>query len=83
MIPGRAIGSRSKNETASRPKNEKRAIANDAAVPSTRATAVASSPTLTESQSEERTSGSCQAWWNQWNVRFWIGHVCSTEPLNA
>src|SRR5881227_1350921 len=32
MIPGRAIGSRSKNETASRPKNEKRAIANDAAV---------------------------------------------------
>src|SRR4030095_16327005 len=37
MMPGSAIGRRSRNETASRPKNRKRAIAKAAAEPSTRA----------------------------------------------
>src|SRR5919201_4781039 len=66
MIPGSAIGRSSRNETDSRPKKRKRWIANDAAEPSTRAIAVAARPTLTDSQSDERTSWSFQAVRNQW-----------------
>ena len=61
MIPGSAIGSRSRSENDSRPKNEKRWIANDAIVPRTSAIAVAARPTSTESFSEERRNSSCQA----------------------
>ena len=47
MIPGRAIGRRSRNEIPSRPKNLKRLIANEAAVPNTMATAVEINPIFT------------------------------------
>ena len=43
--------------------------------PSTSATAVAIRPTLTDSQSELRTSGSFQAAWNQCSVQPEIGQV--------
>ena len=49
MIPGSAIGSTSRNETASRPKKRKRCTPNDAAVPSTSATAVASAAAFSDS----------------------------------
>ena len=54
----------------SRPKNRNRLIANEAAVPRTMATRVEISPIFTESQSDERTSWSTQASWNQCSVRF-------------
>ena len=68
MIPGSASGSRSRNETDSRPKKRKRWIAKAAAEPSTSAIPVANSPTRADSQSAERTSPSCQASRNQWKV---------------
>ena len=83
MIPGSASGSSSRNEIDSRPKKRKRWIANEAAVPSTSATAVATRPTLTDSQSELRASGSFQAAWNQCSVQDLIGQVWRTEPLKA
>src|SRR2546421_9925836 len=83
MIPGSAIGSRSSSETASRPKKRKRWIAAAAAVPSTSAIAVAAAPTLSDSQSELRASGACQASWNQWSVKPEIGQVWSVGSLNA
>src|ERR671934_588714 len=83
MIPGSAIGSSSRNDTVSRPKKRKRWIANDAADPSSIATAVAASPTFTESHSELRTSPLCQATLNQCSVHPGIGHVCRGELLNA
>ena len=68
MIPGSAIGSTSRNDTDSRPKKRKRAMASAAAEPSTSAAPVASSPALTESQIASRTSWVCQATRNQWVV---------------
>ena len=50
-MPGSAIGSTSRNETASRPKNRKRWTPNAAADPSTSAIDVASAPACSESQS--------------------------------
>src|SRR6188472_1149544 len=67
-ITGRAIGRTSKNETASRPKKRKRATAQAAIDPSTRAIPVAIKPTRTESQSEVRTSD-VHAAWNQCVVK--------------
>ena len=83
MIPGNAIGRISRNEIDSRPKKRKRWIANAAAVPSTSAIPVASSPTFSESQSAERTSWSCQASRNQWNVYDEIGQLWIVELLKA
>src|SRR5205085_2215957 len=55
-IPGSAMGSTRRKETASRPKKRKRATPNAAAEPSTSAMPVAYSPTRTESQSDVFTS---------------------------
>ena len=60
-MPGSAIGSTMRIDTASRPKNRYRATANDAIVPSTSATAVAPSPALTEAASASRAPGLCHA----------------------
>ena len=49
-IPGRAIGRMTRKEIVSRPKKRCRATASEASVPSTRAIAVAASPTLIEVQ---------------------------------
>ncbi len=83
MIPGRAIGRMSRNDTDSRPKNRKRAIANAAIDPSTRAIAVVTAPTFTESRNADRASGSCQVTVNQWNVQLGIGQLWIVELLNA
>src|SRR3954468_14526165 len=55
-MPGSAIGSTSRNDTASRPKKRKRATPNAAAEPSTSAIPVAMRPTRTDSHSDVRTS---------------------------
>src|SRR5436190_19155317 len=83
MIPGSAIGSSRRNDTDSRPKNRKRWIANAAIEPSTSATAVAISPTFTESQNDERTSESCHATENQCVVQPEIGQLWMCDSLNA
>src|SRR5262245_37499144 len=83
MIPGSAIGSRSRNETDSRPKNEKRWMANAAIDPSTSAIAVAERPIFTESQSEERTASSCHATLNQCVDHSSIGQLWICDALNA
>src|SRR5436309_11447314 len=83
MIPGSAIGSTSRNDTDSRPKKRKRAIANAAAEPSTSALAVASSAARTESQIASRTSWACHATPNQCVVRPGMGQLCTFDLLNA
>src|SRR5262245_53715028 len=83
MIPGSAIGSRRSSENDSRPKNEKRWIANEAIVPRTRAIAVAARPTSTESRSDERRNSSCQATLNQCVDQSVIGQLWIGEALNA
>src|SRR5919202_3369173 len=65
MIPGSAIGSRSRNDTDSRPKKRKRWIANAAIEPRTSENPVATTPTFSESSSDERTSELCHASENQ------------------
>src|SRR5918911_3881983 len=83
MIPGSAIGSRSRNDTDSRPKKRKRWIAKAAIDPSTSAIPVVRSPTFTESQSDERTSGLCQATENQCVVQPGRGQLWMFDLLNA
>src|SRR5215471_12194645 len=83
MIPGSAIGSRSRNETDSRPKNAKRWIANAAIEPRRRAIAVAASAIRTESQSAERTSSSCHATLNQCVDQLVIGQLWTCDALKA
>ena len=83
MIPGRAIGSTSRNETDSRPKKRKRAMANAAAEPSTSATPVARRPARTESQIASRTSPLRHATPNQCVVKPVIGQLCTFDLLNA
>ena len=83
MIPGSARGKSSRNETDSRPKKRKRWIATAAIDPSTSATAVTTSATRTESQSDERTSGLCHVTENQWVVQPGIGQLWTLELLNA
>ena len=83
MIPGRASGSTSSSETASRPKKRKRCTPKAAAVPSRSATAVANRPALTESQSAECTCGSFQATENHFVLRPGMGQLCTFELLNA
>ena len=82
-MPGSAIGSTSRNETASRPKNLKRATPTAAAEPSTSAAPVATSATRTESHSASRTSCECQATLNQFVVKPGIGQLCTFDLLNA
>src|SRR5216683_1444996 len=83
MMPGRASGSTSRNETASRPKNAKLCSAYATAEPSSRASAVASSPTRTDSRNALRTWVSCQATENQCSENPEIGQLSMFEELNA
>ncbi len=81
MIPGRAIGSTSKNDTDSRPKKRNRSIANAAIEPSTSAIAVVAAPTFSERKNDERASGLCQATRNQCSVQPGIGQLWMFELL--
>src|SRR5690242_10337117 len=83
MTPGRAIGSTSRSEIPSRPKNRKLCSAYDTAEPSTRAMPAASTPTLTDSRKAWRTAGSCQATANQCQVKPRRGQVWTTDGPNA
>jgi hypothetical protein len=81
-IPGRAIGSTSRNEIVSRPKKRKRATPKAAIEPSASAIPVAVSPTRTESHSDVRTSD-VQAAWNQCVVKLVMGQLSTFEVLKA
>src|SRR5919201_3993185 len=83
MIPGSAIGRSSRNETDSRPKKRKRWIAKAAIEPSTSAIPEARRPTSTESRSDERTSGLCQATENQCVVQPGMGQLWMFDLLKA
>src|SRR5271155_3174454 len=83
MIPGRAIGSTRKRDTASRPKNRNRCTPNAAAEPRTSASSVAAKPAFTESHSADLTEGSSHATVNQWVVKLLIGQLCTFERSNA
>ena len=84
MIPGSAIGSTSRNETVSRPKKRKRAIANAAAEPSTSAVPVARSAARTESQiAVAHLLSQCHATLNQCVVKPGIGQLWTFDLLNA
>ena len=74
-MPGSAIGSTMRNEIELRPKNLKRCTARLAMVPSTRAMAVAKSPTLTEVHRASRTPWLCNAVSHQWRVYPSGGHT--------
>src|SRR5262249_11018192 len=83
MTPGKAIGSTSRSETPSRPKNRKLCSPYDTAEPSTRAMPAANSPTFTDSRKAWRTAWSCQATANQCQVKPRIGQVWTTDGPNA
>ena len=83
MMPGSASGSTSRNEIASRPKNAKLCSAYAVAEPSARASAVAITPTRSESRNALRTWESCQATENQCSVKPEIGQLSMFEELNA
>src|SRR5438445_12783290 len=83
MIPGSAIGRITTNETTSRPKNEKRWIANAAAEPSRIAATIVTPATLSESTKAWRTSWLAQAARNQCVVKPAIGQLCTFDLLNA
>src|SRR4029079_6605018 len=74
--PGRAIGSTSRNEIVSRPKNLWRCNANAASVPSTRAMAVAPGAAASEVPSAPRTLPLANASPNQRRERPVGGHTC-------
>src|ERR671933_1137806 len=82
MIPGSAIGRTSSSETASRPKKRKRATANAAAVPSTSATPVASSPAFSDRYSACRISSLCQVDPNHLVESPGGGQPCTFDGLN-
>ena len=67
-IPGSAIGSTRRNDTVFRPKKSNRSTANAAALPRTRASAVAKSATSREVTSAARTVASRNAMPNHFVV---------------
>src|SRR5438309_9525315 len=83
MIPGSAIGSTIRNETASRPKKRKRCTANAAIEPSVTAIVVAISAALTDSQSAWRIASLCQVDENHFVERWLIGQLWTLAALNA
>src|ERR1700722_16972264 len=83
MIPGRAIGSTSRNEIASRPKKRKRGTAKAAIEPSVIAIAVEMSPARTDSHSAWRISSLCQVEPNQRVESPGSGQLCTFEELKA
>src|SRR3954453_19218301 len=82
-MPGSAIGSTRRNDTASRPKNENRATPNAAIEPMTSATPVATNATRTESHTAERTSSECHASENHFVVKPGMGPDGTFDLLNA
>ena len=82
-MPGSASGRTSNSEMVSRPKKRNRWTANAAAEPRRSASTVAASPALSESTSDVRTSGSCQATENQCVVKWRIGQLCTFERSKA
>ena len=83
MMPGRASGSTSRSEMASRPKNANLNSAYATAEPSSRASTVATSPTRIDSRNALRTWGSCQATPNQCSEKPEMGQLSMFEGLNA
>src|SRR6202171_2282128 len=83
MIPGNARGSTKRRLTASRPKNDVLWMAKAAQDPRMRATAVAASPTWTESSSAERTVASFHVELNHLVVRPGMGQLSMFEVLKA
>src|SRR5205823_13857356 len=82
-IPGNAIGSTSRNETVSRPKNRKRCTANADSDPRTSAMAVAPTPALIDSHRDDRTSLLWNATANHFAVSPLGGQDCATLGLKA
>ena len=82
-MPGRAMGSTSIKDTASRPKKRKRWMPKETRTPSTSAITVATTPALRLSQNAERTAWSCQATENHERVQCWIGKVWTLERSKA
>ena len=83
-MPGSAIGSSSRNEIASRPKNALRYTASEASVPSTSAMPVDTAATRSESPIACHTSSRAQATPNQLSVRPGGGKVkVESSVLNA
>ena len=80
-MPGSAIGSTRKSETAFRPKNRNRWTANAARLPRTRARIVAIVATIVEFVSASRTSGLFQARVQYLVVNSSIGHFWPTLAL--
>src|SRR5215472_590913 len=75
MMPGRASGSTSSSEIASRPKNRNWCSAYATAEPRSSASPVAKSPTRTDNNSAARTCESSQATVNQCLVNPEIGQL--------
>ena len=82
MIPGSASGRTSRNDTASRPKNRKRATAAAAIVPSTSAIPSRSADLHREPEACAR-PGRASATLNQCVVQLVIGQPWIVEPLKA
>ncbi len=82
-IPGSAIGSTTRNETASRPKKRCRATASATSDPSTSASAVAPSAACSDVQSASRTPGLSIARPNHSVVSPWIGQTSERRSLKA
>src|SRR5215472_11084901 len=83
MMPGKASGSTSSSEIASRPKNRNWCSADATAEPSSSASTVANSPTRTDSQNAARTWGSFQASVNQCSVKPEMGQLSMLDGLKA
>src|SRR5882724_1745032 len=81
--PGSAIGRTSRNVIASRPKKRKRLTAVAAAVPSTRAIAVAMPAALSDRTSALRASSLCHAAWNHLVLNPAIGQLWMLDELKA
>src|SRR6478672_8898949 len=81
MIPGRAIGRMKRNEIESRPKNRARQRPNAASEPRTSATAVASRPARSDTQSASRTSGSSHACQHNFVVKRAMGQLGMFDEL--
>src|SRR6267378_2543763 len=79
MIPGSAIGSTSRSDTASRPKKRKRCTANAAIDPSSIATAVEINPARTDSHSAWRISALCHVEENHRVDRPGSGQLCTFD----
>ena len=83
MIPGSAIGSTSRNEIDSRPKNRKRCTPNAAAEPSTSAISVASAAAFSESNNACCMSPLWMVGENHFVVSPAIGQLWTFEELKA